>query len=243
MGAMSHFDDAAELVRHAKDDLAEVKKAYNESLHDKSIKPALLIKIKNLMENLRSALDFGAHGLFAKHGSSAKAAPRIYFPYATAAQDLAAFRQFNRIEQCIPGITAAPNVVATLEGMQHFADSKNRWVPIFMDLNNENKHQRLTPQVRKETKELRITGGGAGISLGQGASISVGAGASISIGGAIITGGQTFDVNNPPRVRGGKVEVITWVSFQFESNGEQVLPLLEQATAGVDAFVTQLAAL
>ena len=96
-----------------------------------------------------------------------------------------------------------------------------------MDLKNENKHERLTPQVRTESKELRISGGGASIGIGEDASISIGPGASISIGGAVITGGQTFGVGNPPRVEGGKVETITWVSFNFDSTGQPVLRLLE----------------
>ena len=81
-----------------------------------------------------------------------------------------------------------------------------------MDLNNENKHERLTPQTRKETKELRISSGGTSIGLGQGASIEMGQGTSIQMGEAIIPGGQRIDVNNPPVVHGkGHSEVITWV--------------------------------
>src|SRR5262249_18542987 len=105
---------------------------------------------------------------------------------------------------------------------------------------NENKHQRLTPQVRKETRELRISEGGASMSLGRGASFSVGSGASISIGGAVIQGGQTFDVNRPPRVEGGKVEAITWVSFHFDTNDQPVIPLLESALNGVRDIVKEL---
>ena len=116
-----------------------------------------------------------------------------------------------------------------------------------MELTNENKHQRLTPQIRKETRELRISGGDASISVGRasisvgsGASISVGSGASISIGSAVIRGGQSFDVNRPPRVEGGKVELITWVSFHFDTNDLPVIPLLESALKGVRDIVKEL---
>jgi len=123
--------------------------------------------------------------------------------------------------------------------LQHFGSNGHKWLPAFMDLTNENKHQRLTPQERRESKELRISGGGASMSLGQGASISVGSGASISIGGAIIRGGQSFDVNRPPLVEGGRVDVITWISFHFD-NGEPVIPLLEAALQGVRQIVNEL---
>jgi hypothetical protein len=239
---MAHFDDAHALVEHARQELGEIRAAYDASLHDKVISPKLLIGIKNFMENLRSALDFTAHGLFAKFGSSPHKAPKVCFPYASQNQDIAAFRQSKRVEACIPGITAArPDVVAMIEGYQHFAGAANAWLPVFMDLSNANKHQQLTPQVRRETRELRISSGGASISLGEGASISMGPGTSIQMGRLVIPGGQEFDVTRPPRTIGeGRTEVITWVSFHFSSNGAPVLPLLESALDGVGRIVANL---
>jgi len=197
------------------------------------------------MENLRSALDFTAHGLFRKYGASKASNPRIYFPYAPLNQPEAQFRKSRRINACIPGIsTSRTDVAARIESYQHFADPNNRWLPVFMELNNENKHQRLTPQIRKETKELRISSGGASISMGPGASISMGPGASIQIGRLTIPGGQSFDVNRPPKTIGpGKKEMITWVSFHFSTNNEPVLPLLRQAIEGVDRIVRELSAM
>jgi hypothetical protein len=58
----------------------------------------------------------------------------------------------------------------------------------------------------------------------------------------MIPGGQTLDVNRPPIALGqGQVEVITWVSFSFASNGELVLPFLKAAVDGVGQIVAQLA--
>ena len=53
-----------------------------ESLNEKEIKKSLLIEIKNLMENVRSSLDYCANGLFYKYGYSKKDNVDIYFPYA-----------------------------------------------------------------------------------------------------------------------------------------------------------------
>lgn len=55
---VAYFSDATELVNHAKQAIPKLKQAYEESLNEQTIKPVLLIEIKNLMENLRSALDF-----------------------------------------------------------------------------------------------------------------------------------------------------------------------------------------
>ena len=239
---MSYFDDANHLVRFASEHFHHIEEAYNASLSEKEIKPELLIEIKNFMENLRSALDFSAHGLFQNYGSSTAPNPKIYFPYALLSQSKEEFQKSLRINDCIPGLsTNRSDITTKLESYQHFAAPNNRWLPIFMDLNNENKHQQLTPQVRKEAKELRISSGGASISIGSGASISIGPGASIQIGGMVIPGGQSFDVNKPPVTIGpGKKEVLTWVSFHFITNDEPVLPLLRQALEGVGGIVQEL---
>ena len=62
----------------------------------------------------------------------------------------------------------------------------------------------------------------------------------MSIESAVVRGGQTFDANNPPQVQGGRVEVITWVSFHFETNGEPVVPFLETSLNGVREIVREL---
>ena len=240
---MSAFDDAKSLVQHAEEELPKIRQAYAESLSTKTIGARLLVEIKNVCENLRSSLDFAAHGLFDQYCASTSKKPKIYFPYATAKQSRADFEKSGRIDACIPGLSAIrPDVVTLLLEMQHFGSKGYKWLPVFIELTNENKHQRLVPQVRRESKELRISGGdgGASIALGQGASISLGAGASISIGGAVVPGGQTFDVNHLPHVQGGRVEVITWVSFHFETNGEPVIPFLESSLKGARQIVTSL---
>ena len=241
---MGAFEDAAGLVQHAEQELPKIREAYEASLHAKTISQSLLIEIKNFFENLRSALDFVASGVFGRLGVSVKnRPPKIYFPYATAGQTRAIFEQSGRIEVCIPGINKVrPDIVQLLLEMQRFGSRGYTWLPAFMELTNENKHQRLTPQVRKETKQLRIAGNGATISLGQGASISIGSGASISIGGAVIPGGQSFDVDRPPRVEGGKAEVTTWVSFYFAANDQPVIPFLESALKGIREIVKELSA-
>ncbi len=240
---MGHFEDAKELVQYARGQFAQIKSAYEASLADQDIKPQLLIGIKNLMENLRSALDFAAHGLYDKYGSPSARSARVYFPYADASQSEAEFGHSRRVDQCVPGLCASrPDIVEKLISYQHFAGEHNAWLPTFMQLNNENKHQQLTPQTRKETKQLRISSGGASVTMGPGASISVGRSASVQIGGMTIPGGQTFDVGRPPLTFGpGKKEIIIWVSFHFSATDTPVLPLLSQALEGVNRIVCELA--
>lgn len=239
---MGYIEDAKELITESKETFKEIKEAYEESLHDRTVKPKLLIKIKNFMENLRSALEFTAHDLFDKYGSSTASDPYIYFPYAWSGLSLADFQTKNIIERFIPGLNASrPDIAGKLEDYQWFANTNNEWLPKFMDLNNENKHQRLTPQTRKETKELRIQTGNVGMRLSGGASIKISGNATIRMGNSIIRGNQRISPNNPARIEGdAKQEVITWVSFHFTDNNEPVIPLLEAALNGVEKIINEL---
>ncbi len=88
---MGQFDDAKHLIDYCKGTLEKIKIAYNESLNEKTIKPALLIEIKNFMENLRSALDYTAHGLYDKYGDHTRTGFEIYFPYAWQTLDATEF--------------------------------------------------------------------------------------------------------------------------------------------------------
>jgi hypothetical protein len=104
---MGCFDDARELIRHAEASLPKIREAYEQSLKAKTVSAALKVEIKNFLENLRSALDFSATGLFERYGASTKAKPKVYFPYATASQDRSAFEKNGRIEACIPGLQSS----------------------------------------------------------------------------------------------------------------------------------------
>jgi len=239
---MSYFNDTKKLIKHAENQFGKIKKIYEQSLREKSIKSELLIEIKNLMENLRSALDFTAYGLFIKYGDQTISNPKIYFPYALERQSKSDFQNQNRIEKCIPGLSVSrPDIVTKIESYQYFADPTNVWLPQFMILCNENKHQQLTPQERREIKQLKLTSGRTSINLGEGASISMGSGTQIRMGRMVIPGGQKFDVNNPPATIGsGTKEIITWVSFHFSSNNQPVIPFLDRCVDGIKKIIEEL---
>lgn len=92
---MSYFNDAKSLVEHASKELPKLERAYEESLHQEEVQSALKIEIKNIMENLRSALDFAARGLFDKYGFSNRSDQKIYFPYALLSQTKTEFHSKN----------------------------------------------------------------------------------------------------------------------------------------------------
>jgi hypothetical protein len=113
-----------------------------------------------------------------------------------------------------------------------------------MDLNNENKHERLTPQTREEARQLTLESHGVSISLGPGCSISLGHETSIRMGGMSIPGGQRISGDSPAQYTGTGTQTVTiWVSFKFQSNGELVMPFLKQAIQRTKQIVDELAVL
>lgn len=233
---MATFKDAQALVHHTSKQLSDIRAEYDKSLAAREVAPSLLIEIKNLCENLRSALDFIAVHIHQSYCTPSKGNEKVYFPYAAVQKTQADFT--SALRQKFAGLEQAKHdVFEQLVQSQHFGNKGYAWLPLFMELTNENKHQRLVPQTRTEHKELRISNGGTGISLGHGAGIVLGSGASISIGGAVIHGGQTVSADRLPNMTGGNAEIITWVSFNFESNNQPVLPFLTKVCAGVHEIV------
>lgn len=238
---MSHFQDAQDLIIHTKEKFEQIKIAYSQSIQNQEIKKSLLIDVKNLMENLRSALDFCAYGLFEKYGFSKKNRPQIYFPYATLKTSKVAFQREKIIENKIPGIESRPDIVKLIEEYQHFQSPNNKWLPVFMDLNNENKHLKLTPQTKKNQKQLIIASGNKGLPFGIGSQITIENGAKFQFGNTVIEGNQTFSAENPPKIKGAGYSVLkSWTAVLFDKNNEEVLPFLEKSLIGVDKIVGEL---
>jgi hypothetical protein len=152
---MSQFHDAKELISHSRAKLETIRRLHDKCVKEQTIDPLLLIDIKNFMENIRSALDYCACALFTKYGHCNRRNPKIYFPYAKLADDRIKF-QGEIVERAIPGLgSQRPDIVAVLSSYQHFGNTGN-WLPMFMELTNENKHQKLTPQIAKEYKMVGI---------------------------------------------------------------------------------------
>ena len=82
---MKRYEDVLALVKESKKQYIGVKELYDKSLKDKSLD--IRIKVKNLMENMRSTLDYTAHDVYddiCKHyrqKSGKLDLFNIYFPY------------------------------------------------------------------------------------------------------------------------------------------------------------------
>ena len=235
---MSRKNDVATILKAASEQHKEIKAKYDEALRNKSMD--LRIPVKNLMENLRSSLDYMAHDIYeacCKSSLSASAQPdpkNIYFPYAKTEQD---FR--SRVGAVLPGLQSqSVAVYELLLSIQPFK-CKDTWLYDLCSVLNENKHERLVAQERKETETYSVMGQHGSVTIRRGPRSSV-----TSKPGAIKVFGvpaQFMGDTIASDPRGGLEHLITrWVSFMFEGTNINVLGLLNKSVATIQEFVDEL---
>jgi len=165
-----HFSQAISLIESTKEVLVEIEPLYLADLKRSEISDRLLIKIKSLLDSLRSALEYCAQGLEEKYGPE-KDKTKISFPYAKLSVTKEQFTKNRYIENRIPGLTnSRPDIENYLLSMQHFSDPRCRWFPQFMELTNKNKHIELTPHDKFEGVKV-VSGGLTIIAQGVGGNI------------------------------------------------------------------------
>lgn len=221
---------ARELVRHAREKFPEVRKQYQASLAAHEIRAPLRIDVKNILENVRSALEYAArhlHTAVLKGSAEAK----VYFPIASRGARRVDFASLAN--RAVPGVVGRPDVIAELAACQEFADTRNGWLPDLATLTNENKHDQLTPQARVETQRVKAE-------IDAGAVIWNPAG--IKFGEGVYIGGVPVDPRTQMPVPDSRVRVTreTWVDFQFESLKRSVLPFLEECVLGTEGILDRI---
>ena len=197
----------------------DLKRAYEESLHDKNIREDLKVDIKNIFENLRSCLDYFAQDIFETCCASSRKPDRLYFPIRSS------LTEFNQIiSRDYPGLqTTNKAVYDILESIQPYRDP---WLNYFNSLNNENKHQDLVEQTRTESPHVTVSRGQGSVSWGPGVTFSGG----VSVMGVPIDPKTQLPISNNLV----KTEIIIWVDFRFKDIGLSVLPFIEKSLSKVE---------
>jgi hypothetical protein len=213
--------DIDALLSRARKDLEVVERDYRDSLHRKVVSADLRIDIKNLCENLRSALDYLAQDIRERHCSAAKKA-RFYFPI------LPDRKQFEaRMEEWFPGLgKVAPALWTLLESLQPYQQGYE-WLNHFNRVNTENKHGQLVEQTRVETPRVTVTTPGGGQVSWDPRAVRFGNG--VFVGGVPVDPHTQLPVPHPSI----QVEKVVWVDFVFAGLGVSALALLQTALDGV----------
>jgi len=225
------FDMANALVQDSRTRVSELQKAYEDSLHERTVSTELKIGIKNIIENLRSALDYCAKEIHSRFGSGANT-DRVYFPIARPGANSNDFRSL--VGRSIPGLQQTrPDIVNTLASFQEFSDRKNIWLPHLATLANENKHEQLTPQTRTETQRISVDLAAGHVSWNP---EGVRFGSGVLIGGVPVNPKTQLPQPHPSQT----VKREIWVSFIFKSIDQPVLPFLNTCVDGVEIVVKEL---
>ncbi len=224
--------DIKKMLEHIDEDLVSLKEQYTQSLRAKKLPDSLAIDVKNLMENLRSCLDYVAQDIYEtivepqRTVTGLKPLNRVYFPYGETKE-----KYYDSIVKNLPGLDSLnPAVFKILESVQPYSADTN-WLIDLCSTVNTNKHDSLSAQERSESKTYKIGPKGGS------ASISAPAGAIKALPGGIRIGGRSvvFDPHNgvPLQTHGLDVKVTVWVDFKFADTDISVLPLLKTAREAI----------
>jgi hypothetical protein len=233
---MERYSDVLALIAESKEQYMEVKKLYDKSLRDKSLD--IRIKVKNLMENLRSILDYSSHDIYedvCKPNRQKLNKPdphKIYFPHG---------RNENDFEKCIAAFLPSlqvvdPSIYSLIRNVQPFV-SGSSWICDLCDINNENKHDKLTPQTREEIETYTVEGAQGSVSIllnNPNVTIASQPGA-VKIFGVPAQFTSEGIKTAPSNLRHKRT---VWVSFIFEGTSINVLNLLNSAVPGCESLAT-----
>lgn len=129
--------DYVETVQHPL-----VRQEYARGVAARSLPRFLPIQVKNLCENLRSALDYLAHEIWDAYGDTSASKPKIYFPIRRTPPEFASV-----VAALYPRLANGNSeLYRLLECIQPYPGSKDEWLGEFNKLNNDNKHLDLAPQ-------------------------------------------------------------------------------------------------
>lgn len=238
VGDMNRKADIKVLLDEVTRQYNKIIAGYEAALHNQSLD--LRVPVKNLMENLRSALDYMAHDIYEACCQPSRAVKgisdpkRIYFPYG---KDLNAFR--SSIRSFLPGLESGSKAVFDLLlSIQPFTCGDS-WLFDLCSILNDKKHDRLTEQIRTETQTHTVQGPNGSVSIQVNPNVEI-----ISTPNSM----EIFGVPAEFRADGIytapspllKHTRITWVGFTFAGTSVNVLELLNKAVSGVTRFSESL---
>lgn len=148
---MSRREDINELFNEIREILSYLSKLYEDAKKDPSITKIDRVKVKSALEHLRSILDYCAMDtyVFVYNQIPPK---QVCFPYG---KDESEFRNTLNSKKFTLLEHKNPNIYNLFSSIQpHVAASE--WLINLCNYNNENKHKKLSSQVKKTKDIVRI---------------------------------------------------------------------------------------
>jgi hypothetical protein len=236
---MNRRDDVSTILEVAKQQYESIREDYDRALRERSLD--LRVPVKNLMENLRSSLDYMAHDIYeacckATRVAAGKPNPHnIYFPYSRTEADFK-----SGVGSSLPDlVTTAPVVYNLIASIQPFR-CNDTWLYDLCSILNEKKHDKLKAQVRSETETYIVESEHGSVSMiVNNPNVKI----TSQLGTVKIFGVPAeFTSNDIKTVPSDKLkhEHIRWVAFTFEGLDVNVIGMLEKAVTGIMNLANQL---
>jgi hypothetical protein len=143
-------DDIKALLNDAVEQFDVVKELHDAALEDPDARSKFKTRVKNVLENQRSVLDYLAVGITKQFGTPKRGF--IYYPLAQSENEFPVL-----MENKMPGVAAAePDIAAAVKRHQPY-HSRNLWLRELNQLTREQKHNQLSPQLVREGFQCRVT--------------------------------------------------------------------------------------
>lgn len=215
------------LVAEAQGQIVLIQGMYQDALREQRASGVLRVRIKNVLENQRSALEYLANGL----DSGGVDRKPVYYPISRAPKDFPSL-----IKGQMPGVEMNSRLYEAIEARQPYQKGYE-WLGHLAVLTRENKHRRLTPQIRDETLRVDVDMQGGGkisyqpLQPGKGGVRITGHG--VSFGGVPVDPVTQRPVPSPTQT----VTETVFVDWLFDEPRLPVLRTLEQIQAGLSGLI------
>src|SRR5262249_33761675 len=150
------FQQARFSVEAARGRAEELKKPFEDLVHchDDGTMMVFQDRVREVLDKLRSALDYCAHELFERcNGGPPAEGDKVYFPIARKGANPADFKSL--VGSNIRNLhRTRPDLVELLASFQEFTSPDNGWLPDLATFPNANKLGGFTGKIRVESRGL-----------------------------------------------------------------------------------------
>jgi hypothetical protein len=145
---MTVQDDIDALLQDAAEQIAAASQLHQQALDKQSRRRPFKTRVKNVLENQRSVLDYMAQDLTDRFGTQDGGV--VYYPLASEA---AAFD--GEMNAKMPGVAAQRPAIA--DAIERHQTYKSVWLKTLSSLVREQKHRQLSPQLVRKIFECMVT--------------------------------------------------------------------------------------
>jgi len=224
--------DIQSQLDRAKELLQDLEKACNNDLQAKDVSGETKNLSQEVLLKVKHLLDQAIYKFFEKHylpnlSEADKKSAKVYFPIVSKKEDL----------KSVLGRAKMSDLENNHQDFFKFIDSiqpynqNYSWLKHLANYASE-KHIRLTPQTKTETKRVTVSRGGGSVSWGPGVTF----GSGVSVMGVPIDPATQMPV--PNNIAETKVE--NWVSFLFEGGDVNVLWLCEKSVEEGEKIIKKI---